>query len=277
MPCITELYNIFNIDKIKVIPDNIYELLTPIALSHIIMGDGTRTGNGLVLCTHNFSVQDVVKLMNVLMIKYRFICTLRMNRGKPTIYISSKSIDLLRATVIPYMEPSMLYKIGLGTYPRKKLLSKQYAAELNSSTSGYYPEFACKLAAKKIYKQVSCTAIYIDLDPEKSQGQGTNQQEINELTGLNKFEVKFIEWFIGFAEGDGSFCVTGGKCVFSIHLHIVDLPLLYFIHNQLNMGNVYFKKNSATFIIKAKKDIATLIEIFNGNIFLHKRQLQFSK
>ena len=80
---------LFYVNGVKVIPDNIYELLTPIALAHFIMGDGTRMGNGLILCTHNYSIQDVVRLMNfVLMIKYRLICTLRMNKGKPTIYIS---------------------------------------------------------------------------------------------------------------------------------------------------------------------------------------------
>ena len=114
-------------------------------------------------------------------------------------------------------------------------------------------------------------------DSEKSQGHGTNQQEIKKLTNLNKIDIKFLEWFIGFVEGDGSFVITGGKCVFSIHLHIVDLPLLYLIQNQLNMGNVYFNKNSATFIIKANKDIATIIEIFNGNLFLQKRILQFTR
>ena len=114
-------------------------------------------------------------------------------------------------------------------------------------------------------------------DPEKSQGQGANQQGINVLTESNKFEARFLEWFIGFAEGDGSFVVTGGKCVFSIHLHVVDLPLLYKIQTELNMGNVYFKDNSATLIIKAKKDVATLIDIFNGNIFLNKRKIQFAK
>ena len=255
MSCITELYNIFYLDKIKVIPDNIYELLTPIALAHFIMGDGTRTGNGLIICTHNFSVQEVVKLINVLMIKYRFICTLRMNWGKPTIYISSKSLDLLRATVIPYMEPSMLYKIGLDIHSREKYLSKQYTTKLNYSTTQKH------------------------FGPEESQGQGANQQGISELadSDLKKFSGKFLEWFIGFSEGDGSFVVTGGNSVFSIYLHIVDLPLLYKIQTELNMGNVYFKDNSATLIIKAKKDVATLIKIFNGNIFLYKRKIQFAK
>lgn len=114
-------------------------------------------------------------------------------------------------------------------------------------------------------------------DPGKSPGQGANQQGISELADLKKFSGKFLEWFIGFAEGDGSFVVTGGNSVFSIHLHIVDLPLLYKIQTELNMGNVYFKDNSATLIIKAKKDVATLIEIFKGNIFLDKRKIQFAK
>jgi hypothetical protein len=43
------------------------------------------------------------------------------------------------------------------------------------------------------------------------------------------------------------------------------------------MGNVYESKDSAIFIVKAKKDINTLIEIFNGNIFLKKKQVQFEK
>jgi hypothetical protein len=41
------------------------------------------------------------------------------------------------------------------------------------------------------------------------------------------------------------------------------------------MGNVYLNKNSAIFIVKGKKDINILIEIFNGNIYLRKRQIQF--
>jgi hypothetical protein len=65
--------------------------------------------------------------------------------------------------------------------------------------------------------------------------------------------------------------------VFSIHLHLIDLPLLFKIKTELNMGNIYVKKSSAILVIKAKKDLITLIEIFNGNIFLKKRQKQFEK
>lgn len=58
-----------------------------------------------------------------------------------------------------------------------------------------------------------------------------------------------------------------------------DLTLLYEIQNELNMGVVYIhnKSNSAYFMVKAKKDIKLLINIFNGNIFLKKKEMQFEK
>ena len=37
-------------------PHNIYELLTPIALAHLIMGDGSVSRHGLILCTDSYSV-----------------------------------------------------------------------------------------------------------------------------------------------------------------------------------------------------------------------------
>nr|YP_007374906.1 hypothetical protein PRA_mt0082 [Phlebia radiata]CCE89197.1 hypothetical protein PRA_mt0082 [Phlebia radiata] len=54
-PCFNELYNLFYNNNIKVIPYNIYDLLTPIALAHWIMGDGAKLNKGLVLCTDSLS------------------------------------------------------------------------------------------------------------------------------------------------------------------------------------------------------------------------------
>lgn len=54
----------------KIIPIDIYNLLTPIALAHWIMGDGEAREYGLRLCTDAFSIKEVVTLMNVLLIRY---------------------------------------------------------------------------------------------------------------------------------------------------------------------------------------------------------------
>ncbi len=112
LPCFTELYNIFYPNKIKIIPHNIYDLLTPVALAHLIMGDGTVSSRGLRICTDSYSIPDVVLLMNVLMINFRLVCTLHLDRNKPRIYISAKSIKLLESFVNPYIIPSMYYKLG---------------------------------------------------------------------------------------------------------------------------------------------------------------------
>lgn len=113
LPCFTELYSIFNSNKVKRIPDNIYELLTPIALAHLIMGDGSALSRGLKICTDSYSIKDVVRLMNVLIIKYRLECTLRTHRkNQYRIYIRQSSMPLLQNIVRSHMHSSMLYKLG---------------------------------------------------------------------------------------------------------------------------------------------------------------------
>lgn len=112
--CISEIYFLFFTQGIKIIPSNIYELLTPIALAHFIMGDGPARDYGLTLCTDCYTLCDVIKLMNVLIIRYDLICTLQKKReNQYRIYISSKSMPLLRSIVTPHMHSSMLYKLGV--------------------------------------------------------------------------------------------------------------------------------------------------------------------
>ena len=92
-------------------------MLTPPALAHLIMGDGQASRLGLVLCTNSYSVKDVVRLMNVLMIRYRLECTIHLKRQNQKveylIYIREGSMTLLRSIVIPYLHPSMYYKLRI--------------------------------------------------------------------------------------------------------------------------------------------------------------------
>jgi hypothetical protein len=112
MPCLTELRSIFYPDGIKIIPHDIFNLLTPIALAHMIMGDGTTEKAGIKICTDSYSIEDIVRLINVLIIKYQLECTVREHKkNQYRIYIKKKSMPLLREIVKPYFEPSMLYKI----------------------------------------------------------------------------------------------------------------------------------------------------------------------
>jgi hypothetical protein len=88
-------------------------MLTPVALANLIMGDGSVSRYGLIICTDSYSIEDTVRLINVLIIKYRLECILRVFRkNQYRIYIRQSSMPLLQDIVSPHFHFSMLYKIG---------------------------------------------------------------------------------------------------------------------------------------------------------------------
>lgn len=111
MPCITELYNMFYVDGVKIVPKDLYNLLTPEALAHWIAGDGTRGTSGILLQTQSFTIKENVFIINVLMIKFQIKSSIHMQRNQPIIYIKSESMPILRKLVSPYLHSSMMYKI----------------------------------------------------------------------------------------------------------------------------------------------------------------------
>jgi hypothetical protein len=87
--------------------------LTPVALAHWISGDGTKNRHGLTISTESFSINDTIRLLNVLMVKYSLDCSIRKHSTGYNIYIKEKSMPLLRTLVQPYMHSSMLYKLRI--------------------------------------------------------------------------------------------------------------------------------------------------------------------
>ena len=109
--CFSEIYSFFYVEGKKVVPYNIFELLTIEGLAHWICGDGSYKGGGLILNTQSFSVLDNVRLINVLIIKFNCKCSIHMQRGLPTIYISSRSMRKLEPSLRLLLPNSMFYKI----------------------------------------------------------------------------------------------------------------------------------------------------------------------
>jgi hypothetical protein len=63
---------------------------------------------GLIICTDSYTLPDILRLMNVLIIRYELECSLRYHTPtQPRIYIRQRSMPLLRSIVIPYFHPSM--------------------------------------------------------------------------------------------------------------------------------------------------------------------------
>ena len=120
IPYFTKLYNLWYINNIKVIPFEFIHLLTPLALAHWIMGDATfKKDGGLTLCTANFAKEEVQKLADYLTTNYNLTCSIhtekkaKSNKTYYNIYVWKRSLPLLRALVLPYLVPSMFYKVGL--------------------------------------------------------------------------------------------------------------------------------------------------------------------
>lgn len=101
---------------IKVLPNNIEELLTPLAIAHWIMGDGYFSGSVLI-CTDNFAKEEVIKLMEILEKKFSIMTNIRERKLKDRsvwrIYVRKSSLDELKLLIRPYMIEEMLYKIGI--------------------------------------------------------------------------------------------------------------------------------------------------------------------
>jgi len=89
----------------------------------------------------------------------------------------------------------------------------------------------------------------------------------------------FKSWFIGFTEGDGSFIINkDGYIEFKITQSSLDGQVLFFIKKNLGFGVVRLQdKNNKThcFRVRDKEGLFKIISIFNGNIFMNTRKMQF--
>jgi Proton-conducting membrane transporter/NADH-Ubiquinone oxidoreductase (complex I), chain 5 N-terminus/LAGLIDADG endonuclease len=95
----------------------------------------------------------------------------------------------------------------------------------------------------------------------------------------NKVDISFLEWFVGFTEGDGSFVIqrTKNKVSFDITQSMNNVQILYYIKKELGFGKVLIrseeKRNIGVFYVTGEENFMRLITIFNGNFStLHKKE-----
>ena len=107
-------YKLTDNKYIKIVPLNIGEYLTPLALAIWFMDDGSSLGRGARIATNCFTLEEVNFLCNVLKIKYNIIATPnKCGRDKGyIIYIHVNSMKLFISIVKPYLLPSLYYKLG---------------------------------------------------------------------------------------------------------------------------------------------------------------------
>lgn len=108
------IYEEFYKGGVKIIPANIADYLSPLALAVWISDDGGLSSSGLKLCTNSFSYEDVEFLCKVLRDKYNLKASVQ-KAGYPNqyvIYISKISMPNLADIVKPHLHSSMYYKLN---------------------------------------------------------------------------------------------------------------------------------------------------------------------
>ena len=84
----------------------------------------------------------------------------------------------------------------------------------------------------------------------------------------------FLEWFIGFSEGDGSFIVSNKRLFFIINQK--EEKVLYYIRANLGFGKVSKYLSYSRYIVADRNCVDKLISIFNGNLVLYKTNARFA-
>jgi len=290
MPCLTELHSLFYPAGKKVIPSNIYDLLTPVALAHLIQGDGQTARHGLVLCTNSIfflkkKKMDVVRLMNVLIIRYRLECNIREYRrsnGKLEfmIYIRQGSMPLLRTIVKPNMHPSMLYKIdNCKAYcPTKRFATKELSlpdphkrlySTINLQRREVDPYWVTGFSdaeatfSLKVSKS-STTRSGLHLLSKSWQRQKVFYSTVNIQPVIDPY------WISGFCDGESCFSLrvakkSGSKSGwgftpdFRIHLHIKDIIMLRRIQCFFGIGTIYQSNNTISYVVQSLREINNVI------------------
>lgn len=113
MPCLNYYYDLFYKDKVKVVPKNLYELLTARGLAYWLMDDGGKSVHGqTIIHTRAFTLKDVEYIQEVLNKNFELKTRLEEKKeGQWVIYIPIRQKIKLKDIVGPYMVKSMLYKI----------------------------------------------------------------------------------------------------------------------------------------------------------------------
>lgn len=89
----------------------------------------------------------------------------------------------------------------------------------------------------------------------------------------------FLEWFVGFAEGDGSWQAhERGTCAFIVTQSTEDLVLLQYIRSNLGFGRIIQQSSHChRFVVQDKVGLSLITHIFNGNIVFPTRTLIFKQ
>ena len=88
---------------------------------------------------------------------------------------------------------------------------------------------------------------------------------------------EFLEWFVGFVEGEGSFTVSKyGKFLLTIYQASFDVQVLHYVQDNLGFGSVgQVNEKVSRLVLSNTRNIYLLCLLFNGNMVLPTRGARF--
>ena len=113
LPCFNYYHDLFYVDKVKKIPMNIGELLTPVGLAYWAMDDGGKKNKGFILGTDSYTLSEVELLIKVLKQNFDLDSSIHRSKDNYRIYIKHNSMENFRILVTPYFHESMMYKLAV--------------------------------------------------------------------------------------------------------------------------------------------------------------------
>ncbi|MBI3384676.1 hypothetical protein HY030_00605 [Candidatus Gottesmanbacteria bacterium] len=114
LPDFKSFRDLFYRGKRKVVPSNINELLSDTGLAIWFMDDGSyksKECKGKLICTHNFSREEINLLCQILKEKFGLEGNPRRQVDGIEIYIHASSFNRLKKLISPYLVSSFKYKL----------------------------------------------------------------------------------------------------------------------------------------------------------------------
>jgi len=116
------------------------------------------------------------------------------------------------------------------------------------------------------------TLYFIDSSSQTFFGSVIDVKE-NIVSHKSFIKTSFLEWFIGFSEGDGSFIVSKKRLFFIINQK--EEKVLHYIRANLGFGKVSKYGHYSRYVVANRSSVDRLISIFNGNLVLNKTNARF--
>ncbi|MFA5877733.1 MAG: LAGLIDADG endonuclease [Candidatus Paceibacterota bacterium] len=106
------IHSRFYKNGVKILPEDIFDVLTPQMMAVWFMDDGSNVGESFTLSTHSFSLEEQMRIIGYLKRQYVITATLVKDRMKFKIGIGRNDYDRFVDIVRPFIIPSMIYKIA---------------------------------------------------------------------------------------------------------------------------------------------------------------------